>query len=72
MGSCRGLTSGIVFCLVVRGSVPRMSGSRGCTKCLTATVLASSPGLDVDEEGPDLIRDDDGLKQEGAGWVESS
>ena len=72
MVSCRGLASGTLLSLVARGSTPRSLDPRTRTRRPIAILLASSLGLYVDEEGPDLVRDDDGVEKEGAGGVTSS
>lgn len=62
MVSCRGLASGSFLSFVARGLAPRSLGSRARTRRPIAIPLASSPGLNVDEEGPNLVRDDDGVE----------
>ena len=62
MVSCRGLASGTFLSFVARGPSPRSLGSRARTRRPIAIPLASSPGLNVDEEGSDLVRDDDGVE----------
>ena len=59
IASCRGLALQIFLCLGACDPAPRLSASRNCTIRPTASLFASSFGLDVDEEGANFIRDDD-------------
>ena len=72
MASCRGLTSRIFLSLTTRGPTSGTSSPRVRTRRSIVIFLASSPGLDIDEEGADLAGEDDGIEQEGAGRVDPS
>ena len=72
MVSCLGLTSRTFLSLATRGPTSGTSCSRVRTRRPIAIFLASSPGLDIEEERADLVGDDDGIKQEGAGRVDPS
>ena len=63
--SCRGLASQIFLCLGACDPAPRLSASRNGTIRLTASLFASSFGLDVDEEGANFVRDDDRVEHAG-------
>ena len=71
MARSRCLASGTILCLTVRCPASRLSGSHLQTRCLIATFLASSPGLDIEEKWSYFVGDGNRVEQEGAGRVES-
>ena len=71
ISSSRGLASRTLLCLAAHVPMPRSSDSRARIIRPTVILLASSSGSDVDEEGSDLVRDDDGVKHEGSRGVDS-
>ena len=70
MSSCC-LASGTLLCLTVHCLASRSSGSCPRARCLITTLLASSPGLDIEEKRSYFIRDSNRVEQEGTGGVVS-
>jgi hypothetical protein len=73
MGRGCSLTSRTLCHLADGGSTlgASVSGFCSCVMCLTTAALASSLGSDIQEEGPNFVRDGDGVEQEGAGGVDA-
>jgi hypothetical protein len=73
MGRGRSLASGTLRRLADGGSTlgASVSGFHSCVMRLTMAALASSLGSEIQEEGPNFVRDGDGVKQEGAGGVDA-
>ena len=73
MGSCCGLALTTFLCLAAGIWVLWASSSslRLHTKWPIAISLARFPSSNINEERLDLVRDDDGVKQEGTGGVKS-
>ena len=72
MVSCRGLRSRIFLSLTTHGPTSGTLSPHVRTRRSIVIFLASSPGLDIDEEGADLAGEDDGIEQEGVGRVDPS
>ena len=67
LGRWHVLAAGVLHCLTTHGLMSGVFASGACirTRRLAATFLASSPVSNIDEEGSDLIRDTDWVKEEG-------